>query len=61
MSDVLDTPDLYDSDDGAGGYLLKSIGEVKADAPYGTWPVVAVVPAVPEFAGNLRTDTHVFL
>jgi hypothetical protein len=39
VSDILDAPDLYGTDDGIGGYLLKSFGKVKDDAPYGTWPV----------------------
>lgn len=39
VSDVLDMPDLYGADDGIGGYTLKSLGQVKDDAAYGTWPV----------------------
>jgi hypothetical protein len=39
VSDILDMPDLSGTDDGVGGYLLKSFGKVKDDAEYGTWPV----------------------
>jgi hypothetical protein len=39
VSDIFDAPDLYGTDDGIGGYLLKSFGKVKDDALYGTWPV----------------------
>ncbi len=39
VADILDAPDLHGTDDGIGGYLLKSFGKVKDDAPYGTWPV----------------------
>lgn len=39
VSDILDMPDLYGAEDGAGGYVLKSFGKVKDDAKYGVAPV----------------------